>query len=167
MEKAIHLLLHPSAYLLSLSRYLSEESMKNLIYWIVNEDYLEVINYIDEMIEEINESPIDERDKEQIILSLQLSQFKNTLKTSYAYVQDLIWHKSNTDVMYLIGLINNELKKNNIDIPNDVLIGIQEKVQEGVRKALTPDDEQDIFQGLSDAQLKRKQAKLNKLNKLK
>lgn len=167
MEKAIHLLLHPSAYLFAISSYLSEESMKNLVYWIVNEDYLEVVQYVEDMIEEINECPIDERGKEQIILSLQLSQFKDALKTSYAYVQDLMWHKSNTDAMYLIGLINNELRKNNIDIPNDVLIGVQEKVQEGVRKALTRDDEQDIFQDLSDAQRKRKQAKLNKLNKLK
>ncbi|MGG5901950.1 hypothetical protein [Sphingobacterium daejeonense] len=180
-NRAIRMLLQPSIHLYSILNYYNDENKNIILNHLVNEQIDDLIIFINQLIENIQEDKeggmCGAHENEYLSIQLQLRLFITELRESYAHIRDLLYHKKYSDVRYampmlenilqnnVVNVLINELKENNIVIPENVLVGILDKVQQGVKQALTPNDESPIYEGLSQAQIKRKADKLKKLNK--
>ncbi|QBR10670.1 hypothetical protein [Sphingobacterium sp. CZ-2] len=151
-NRAIRILLQPSIHLYNILNYYSDENKNKILYCLANEQITELVSFLNELIENNNEylegahgeamNIAPDQQLELLSLQLHIRLFISELRESYATVRDLLYHKDDSNVINILNIVNDvlnkELKNNNIVIPDHVLTGIRDKVQEGVKQALTP-----------------------------
>ncbi|MGJ1360290.1 hypothetical protein ACR79K_26650 [Sphingobacterium siyangense] len=112
MKNTIHTLLHPFTHLFSISRLLDEGKTDILIDLIIQQDYVQVLQLVNEWIDDIRN--FRKKDERSLLLLLELSQFHTSIQSLYSYVEDLEYHKQSTNALDLINIVNVVLKKYNI-----------------------------------------------------
>ncbi|AIM39302.1 hypothetical protein KO02_23355 [Sphingobacterium sp. ML3W] len=114
MKKVIHNLLAPSAHLFLISKYLNKDELNKLVYNLINEDYLLILEYLDSLIIQIKEKDIKDRNEDELYLSLLITNFKESVREIYIDYQHLEYHYEAQKSLSVFKIIEDTLSKYNI-----------------------------------------------------
>lgn len=114
MKKVIHNLLAPTGHLFLISKYLNSNEVNSLVYNLINEDYLTILEYLDSLIIQIKEKDIKDRNEDELYLSLLISNFKESLREIYIDYQHLEYHYESQKSLSIFKIIEDTLSKYNI-----------------------------------------------------
>ncbi|TDS14823.1 hypothetical protein [Sphingobacterium paludis] len=167
--RALRMLLQPSIHLYQILNYYKEEDKQTILHYLATEKPEELLTFLNGLIENISED-IESRkgivakdnilDLESITVQLHIRLFISELRENYANIRDLLYHKDDSDVETILSIVNKELERNNIQVPEHILVGIRSKVLEGVKEAFTPstkvnDEESNIVNKMELKNLKK------------
>ncbi|MGJ1347388.1 hypothetical protein [Sphingobacterium siyangense] len=136
-NRAIRMLLQPSIHLYYILDFYNNDNKNIILNCLANEQISDLIEFLNGLIDNIEEEKKEDNIVELLTLQLHIRCFVSELRESYINIVDLLYHKEDNNVISILEIVNKELTRNNIEVPDSVLVDIRSKVQQGVREALT------------------------------
>jgi|GEM_PF-2394763 len=134
-------ILQPSAFLFAISRSLNQEDMNKLYISLINDDYEQVMEIINELQEQY--TPDSDSSSEQLLLPIFLYQFRNSILRDFHFIEELKHHKENMDFTYILNSVTSILDKYNItnsttiakEVYEELFVNNLKKVKENDKEA--------------------------------
>jgi hypothetical protein len=134
-------ILQPSAFLFAISQSLEKEDMSKLYRALINDDYQQVIEVINELQEQY--TPDNHSNPEQLLLPIFLYQFRNTIIRDVHFIDELKHHKESMDFTYILNSVTSILDKYNItnsktiakEVYEELFVNNMKKVRENDKEA--------------------------------
>lgn len=114
MKQVVHNLLAPASHLFLMSKYLPAQEMHALTYRLINEEYLEIYEYLDSRLKEIMSKDLKDRSEDELYLSIIISNFKEITREIYIDYQHLEYHYEESKSLTVFKIVEDTLQKYNI-----------------------------------------------------
>ncbi|AIM38634.1 hypothetical protein KO02_19485 [Sphingobacterium sp. ML3W] len=128
MKQVVHNLLAPASHLFLISKYLPESEMQVLAYNLINQDYLEIFEYLDSKLKEIMSKDMIYRNEDDLYLSILISNFKESIREIYIDYQHLEYHFEESKSLSIFKIVENTLAKYNITNSNSIAKEVYEEL---------------------------------------